>query len=190
MSADLSAALAAHEPMIQAEARRYRVAGMDHDDLAQEAREACWRAIEQYDPARGASLATFARMVVRRRLIVLMIEANRIKRQSMRLTRPIAPDGTVSMSGGAFVGEADELSPIQIEDRSPSTPEVVIERERLGALLAWLPDGLTDVERRAVGASLNGVPYSGDKQLDNALQRARRKIDAFLTRHDAGLVGA
>lgn len=47
--------------------RRWREGGLavDYDDLEQEARLACWRASERYDPTRGVKFSTYMTGMVR-----------------------------------------------------------------------------------------------------------------------------
>jgi RNA polymerase primary sigma factor len=52
--------VAGHQSLVGAVARRYRGLGLSREDLAQEGNIGLLRAIEKFDPERGASFATYA----------------------------------------------------------------------------------------------------------------------------------
>ena len=63
-----AALLAAHAGLVYAYARRCFVRAVDPDDVLQEARLGFLRAVDRFDPARAASLATYAVCRIRQRV--------------------------------------------------------------------------------------------------------------------------
>lgn len=123
----------------------YFIPGQEAEDVRQEALVALWVAASEYDKERG-TFPPFARVVIHRRLQEVVRQANTGKH--LALTEAA-------------------------RDFDVPAPDVHIDG-RLGRMLDALP-ALSDLERRALAASLNGQPI-GSKQHDNALQRARTKL--------------
>lgn len=135
-----------HRPLARAIASQWRIPGMDRCDVEQEALIALWQAARSYDPSRGASFPTWAARTVRGRLTDLLRAATRAKR----------------------TGDIVELDDAPAADTREG-------RARLQAVVAALPS-LTTLERHAVAAQLSGRLDLRDRRLENALQRARRKL--------------
>ena len=127
----------------------YYIPGSDRDDVVQEALIALWVACQDYDPSHGVPFKTFARMVVHRRLASCLKYANRPSR--LALTR----------------AERD-LERFQDRERQEA-------RDRMWAMVE-ASRSFTHLERVAVQRHVQGTLDSRDKQMDNALTRARQKL--------------
>lgn len=136
-----------HRPIARGIAVEYRIPGLDAEDAAQEALIALWDASMRYDPERG-TFPSFARLVVRRRMITLLHRATTQGRSARTV----------------------ELIDAEAEDPS-------LGRERLSEIMSQLPT-LSDLERKAVRDYVRGDYDSRDKVQDNALARARKKLAA------------
>lgn len=157
---------------------RYFLPCGDSADLLQEARLALIEAAEKYRSDRGASFQTYAELVIERKVMTAVRTANRIKHRSANEALSLAaPAG--DEDGDATL--ADALPGPNYEDPA----EQVIAHEALhGYVVRSLR--LTDLERKAVAGQLNGESYddtasalgASPKTVDNALQRARRKLTA------------
>jgi RNA polymerase sporulation-specific sigma factor len=155
-------------PVIRQEARRfYHVPGADRDDVLQEALLALYLAVRAWDPQQP--FEPFARLVMRRRLGSVLKMALAGKHRLLagpRLEQPVRVAGVE-----APLGEV-------IPSREAGPHERLEQREQLQRLAA-AARRLTELERRAVGGTISGVPYAqlgNPKSIDNALQRARRRL--------------
>jgi len=154
-----------YQPLLRATTHRFRLpAGIDRDDIAQEARIGFLRAIRCWQPERGP-FAAFARRCVRNQVLHALDSAGAEKHKL--LSHAVALD-TTPLCGGRGDPEA-----------------VVLAHEQLAAL-ALAMRALTDWERTAVHASLNEIPY-GDIAREHAVtpravtlaaRRGRRKLAA------------
>jgi DNA-directed RNA polymerase specialized sigma24 family protein len=71
-------------------------------------------------------------------------------------------------------GRPELCAPVDVQD-SGDILDLVAARERLRGILSA---PLSDLEQVALGRVIRGEPYRHEKRLDNALQRARRKLAA------------
>lgn len=185
-------------------ARERYAPGMDRDDVDQEALLAFHLAVRDYRPASGASFRTFAAHVIRRRLVTLIIGANRQKHSPLNdrvsLDRPVASD------------DGDELTFAGVLPDPGLEPwEQLHERDRLHAVVDIVNRGLSRIERESVIGRIVGESYletearilafdadrpgrattTTVKVIDNALVRARRKIaDALADLEQPAPLGA
>jgi RNA polymerase sigma factor (sigma-70 family) len=134
-----------HHQLARNVANDYMIPGADRDDVVQEARIALWEACNAYDPEKGR-FPSFARTVIRRRMIDAIKKANAIKHRQLT----------------AAVRDIDDVA----ADESGSA---------LGDIVAAWPT-LSDLEREAVRAVVDGSYDSRNKAQETALYRARRKL--------------
>jgi len=140
---------------------------LDYDDLRQEALIAVMIAGRTYDPAQG-SFSGFAAMCIKRRLSSTLKTASRMKRD----WRMELPRETV-MEDGDVLRTVDLVPALHADSH-----ELLAERDEVRRIVRGVT-ALTPLERRAVLAAVNDDhPHSGgiDKSIDNAVQRARRKL--------------
>lgn len=158
------ALFARHEHLARLESLPYWIAGADRDDVIQEARIGLWEAARCYDRELGP-FPPFAKLVIRLRLL------DAIKRANAKRHRPLTGRAhqTVTVDGDQLTLVDAAASPESVEGR-------VLERERLRLVVETIA-GLSALERRAIVRAINGHGCV-DKTLDNALQRARRKLRA------------
>lgn len=153
-----------HRRIARAIARDFYLPGSEREDVEQEAMIGLWFACRSYDAETGASFASFAALVIRRRLTSLLVAALRGKHEP--LTRSVR---TALLEDGTEVAIVDVLA----GGRDPF--EVVVAREAFERLCA-ATGRLTKLERQALDVVLAGEPYSHEKRLDNAVVRTRRKL--------------
>lgn len=135
--------------------------------VEQEAMIALWIAIRGYRPETGVPFGAFANVVIRRRLGSAIEAASAGKHRPLneRVRDEIATD------------DGDVLSILDTLPAPASDPARIVEdREWLAALLRIVREELSPLERRALIHVVNGDPYAGDKSIDNAIYRARRKL--------------
>lgn len=166
------------EPMCRRLARAYYLPGGDRQDVLQEARIGVAAAFETWRPEGGASLAAFVELCARRRV------QTAVKGSLRHCQLMLSGSRRFSDSFGGPQGSDDMLLG-EIIPAPMSDPAVLAEqRADLSTVLGALPT-LSVVERDAlVGIALRGETYdeiagrrgTSSKSIDNAAQRARRKL--------------
>jgi len=149
---------------------------MSEDDLLQEARLGLWDAVQSYDHAPGHRFAPFASMVMRRNVLEVITRGNRQMRQVQHMLAP----NTVALVDGVTVDIWEILPGRELEphDRLVCLEELRRQRDLL--------QDVTEVERVALLGIANDRPMveiaaqlgRRPKAVDNAVQRARRKLAA------------
>lgn len=164
-------------------ASEYFLWGGERGDLKQEAAHGLVKAVRDYRPDGGASFRTFACLCIRRQVITAVKAATREKHGPLNhaMSFEYRPPGA-----------AHDNDDLNLGDLLPSPdpePQAALETtERIGALQTTLADKLTQLERVAILGIAEGVPYEDIaasagipfKSVDNAAQRARRKLAAAL----------
>lgn len=170
---DEAALLRKHRPLADALAANYYIAGADSDDVKQEAMIGLLIAARTYDGT--VPFKHFARLVITKWLQTEMTRASREKRRVL--------SEAVRVMRGPETGIVHMAADL-IEDPAPSIAESLVWREDLANLVA-AARSLTVLERRAVMGLAEGFTYAqlsdalgGEsfKAIDNATQRARRKL--------------
>ena len=157
--------------LVRKKARVLFLEGGDTEDLLQEGMWGLFKAIREYQPARGASFATFADVCVRRQLYSAIAAAGRNKH------RPL--NESLSLS---------EMEENKVHLSAGPDPEYVVLREEEQAELqkkVW--EALSPLEKKVLELYLSGMDYlqiaeklgRTGKSIDNALQRIRNKIKAL-----------
>jgi RNA polymerase sporulation-specific sigma factor len=154
-------------PMVRGMASDRFLPGADHDDLVQEGMIGLWHAIRDHDPARGP-FGPFARLCVDRQMWAAVTKANRRRHRILQ-------------DAAAFEDWMDA------PDAAADPEEVVVALDAVQALTAHLRTVLTDLEHEVLTMYADGESYDAmarvlavhRKRIDNALQRARRKVVAF-----------
>jgi len=152
--------------------RRIRGMGLtppESDDAKQEAYMGLYNAIRSYDPEKNTSFSSFAGLCVENSLKNFFAAASTKKALANSSALPI-----------------DELSLPEPENANPE--EILLDKEACASLRALIGGVLSDFERQVLFCYLNGRGYAetagrlhtSQKSVDNALQRARRKLRAVL----------
>jgi RNA polymerase sporulation-specific sigma factor len=160
-----------HQRMIEREAARFFLPGAGPDDVVQEALIGFFKAVCAYRAASG-DFTPFARLCVRRQIRSALTAARRRKHSPM--------------NEAAQLESVSETGAPSLDDPRAEPAATLIARERLVALSS-AGRHLTELERIALGHALLGWS-TGEiarrvgrprKVMDNALQRARRKLEAL-----------
>jgi RNA polymerase sporulation-specific sigma factor len=173
---DFSLAAAAKEellveqylPLVRSRASALMGNGVEPEDLVQEGLIGLLHAIRAFDARRLVSFSTFAYRCITNRMLN-SIQAAGKSRLSFRLE-----DGALADDPG---------SPTKQED---DPQEIIIVREQTEQWLHCMAAQLSDFEQQALRLYLSGYTYHEmaaslactTKAVDNALQRARRKLRA------------
>lgn len=169
MQVNADAMLHEHTGLVYSWADAFYFPGGDRDDVRQIALLALWEAIQTFD-GRG-HFTGWAHMVVRRDLMDALEASRRLRH------RPLSESVRTAVADSGEVGEALDFIP---GGKDPA--DLAVERETFRELVARIKS-LSPLERdaliRVVFCGEQYVHnYRSDKRIDNALQRARRKLAA------------
>jgi RNA polymerase sporulation-specific sigma factor len=153
-------------PLVNARAAFYSGSGIETEDLTQEGMLGFLNAVYSYSPEGGASFKTYVTVCVNNR----MLSALRARRNKKR----IPPKLECSLEHEDIAGEVEGADPQDILDAKEETQR----------LLNILNNELSLFEKTVLMQYLSGKRYeqiakttnSSPKAVDNALQRARRKL--------------
>lgn len=151
------------QPLIDKQVGLFAGGDADAEDWRQEALIGLFKAMEHYDAESGIPFAAYAKVCVQHRLI-----SYRRHMQWMQLLRPLS--------------EAEENA-LEADDRVAPEPCAIAEAEEQ-SLWEKVATVLTDFEVSCLRCHLDGYSYEESavvlqteiKSVDNALQRARRKL--------------
>ncbi len=162
------AVLAEFLPLIKSRASRFKnVAGMEADDLIQEGMIALLRAVRTYKTDSSASFRTYAAVCVENGML------SAVRRAGRKKDRPL--------------NDSVDLSDVESEIGSESVEDMAIRKAEIAELMARIETDLSVFEKSVFSLYLEGCSYktmaerldSTEKAVDNALQRARRKLKSL-----------
>lgn len=174
--------LSKYRNLVEGKARSYFLVGADHEDVVQEGMIGLFKAIRDYRADRLARFRAFADLCVTRQIITAVKTATRQKH--LPLNR------YVSIHNGSHA--CDDMALIDV---LPDTTMVDPEQEAIDAQIHEYLEGdahagLSRFESEVLRYYLQGMSYSEmaellschTKSVDNALQRAKRKLGMKLAR--------
>lgn len=170
--------------LVMSKTKAYFMAGADSNDVMQEGMIGLMKAVRQYDVSRNTSFATFAERCVTNQIISAIRSADRIKHKPLNtsdsLSRPITSEG----------GEGDSITlGDTISANLADTPEEMLIMKDVTSYILHNGDNVfSDLEMQVLGESMKGYSYDqvarrlgkSRKSVDNALQRAKKKISNYL----------
>lgn len=168
-----------NRPWIYGMLRRYYLPGGDKDDLMQIAMIGLWQAVLNFEPDGPYTFLRWARIIVRRKLRDAIRSANRHKHAML--------NGAKSFHM-PVINRGYNLDILILADTLAETERIppdewIIGREQATALLGKISARLSDSEWRILVKQMDNGSISKTaldlgldfKQVDNALQRIRRK---------------
>ncbi len=166
-----------YRSVVEASARDYFWAGADDEDIVQEGMIGLYKAVGDYMPEANMSFRSFARLCIRRQIISALKAATRHKHALLNSSVSIAEPVRGSEE---FMMLAETLA-----DGGSSDPERIVISRHIWANIRQLAlSALSQLEWRALINYIGGAQYQdiaeqfgyNIKQIDNALQRAKKKI--------------
>jgi RNA polymerase sporulation-specific sigma factor len=164
--------------LVEGKARTFFLAGAERDDVVQEGMIGLFKAIRDFRHGRLAAFRSFAETCVTRQIITATKMASRKKHQALNLS--------LSWEGAGEDGWADPplLGEPSCHRFECSPEEIVLGRAAAREIGGRMDLVLSSLERMALRAYLSGQSYHEiadrmnmtSKQIDNALQRAKRKM--------------
>ncbi len=174
-----------YEPLARGRARSFFLPGADWEDLYQEGLIGIFKAFRDFRPEKGVSFRAFADLCVTRQVLTAVRAAARRKHAPLNFS--------VSLDGGyPLEAEGRRLSE-STPSLSPDPADVVIGVEEVRAVKALVQKALSELEAAVLSMYVEGRSYQQiaaelrirTKSIDNALQRAKRKIESFLQARQA-----
>lgn len=169
-----------YKNLVRKKARALYLIGGDSDDLIQEGMIGLFKAIRDYQPEKENFFYGFANLCVERQLYNAVKGANRLKNSPLNtyVSLDVPVGGTGTEETGQTLGETLEKDGI-------SNPEdIMIDRERVGKIEAYIQNQLSRFEQKVVNLYIEGLSYQQiagqlertPKSIDNALQRIKKKL--------------
>ncbi|MDQ2986698.1 MAG: RNA polymerase sporulation sigma factor SigH [Armatimonadota bacterium] len=169
-----------YRSLIEKQARTYFVVGADHEDVVQEGMMGLWKAIRDFNSDRLPRFAPFAELCVTRQIITAVKAATRQKHSPLNSYVSLNRNCDDEVSGNLldYVADPRGVNPEELALK-PKVPKNMPEQ---------LNEQLTPLEMLVVRLYLDSKSYGeiatelicGRKTVDNALQRAKRKIKRML----------
>ncbi|MBQ4649170.1 MAG: RNA polymerase sporulation sigma factor SigH [Firmicutes bacterium] len=170
-----------YKGFVKNKAKAYYIAGADSEDVVQEGMIGLFKAIRGFDANKEAAFKTFADTCVNNQIVSAIKKANRQKHQplneSLSLSKEVDGDFQDMTMGDMVAASMD------------NEPEVMILfREALDDLQAHDSGMFSSLEWQVWSLKLKGHSYveiaeilgKSPKSVDNALQRIKKKIVAYL----------
>jgi RNA polymerase sporulation-specific sigma factor len=170
--------------IVYAKARYFFIKGLDREDVIQEGLVGLYKAIRDYREDRSASFRGFAQLCIHRQLVSAIKRANRQKHIPLNSSTSI--DRSIDFNEGSrSYKEIIPNSDKNLEDK-------YIYKEQLKILFKVLDETLTNLEKEVFIQYLENKSYQeisknlqvNIKTVDNALQRARKKIEKIKEKHN------
>jgi len=162
---------------VKIKARSYFLTGADRDDLIQEGMIGLFKAVRGYAPDKGVPFGAFADMCVERQMVSAIRAATRKKHD------PLNTSVSFDLPAYAMGGSAAE---------GANPEEQFISRESREKIETYMRESLSKMENTVLGLFFEGYPYAkiaeilrkDEKAVDNAIQRARKKMELCRQKND------
>jgi RNA polymerase sporulation-specific sigma factor len=167
--------------LVEGKAKAYFLVGADHEDVVQEGMIGLFKAIRDFSGENLAAFRSFADLCVTRQIITAVKTATRYKHSLLNTSISVEL---------AAADQDDEPAwrELLIEDRPSDPQELFLSREFRNEVDGCIREVLSPLEAEALRRYIEGKSYQdiarelrcGVKQVDNALQRAKRKMGRSL----------
>ena len=170
-----------YKGLVRAKAKAYFIAGAEAEDVVQEGMIGLMKAVRSFDEGREASFKTYAGTCINNQILKAIRKAEREKNQPL--------NDAISLDN--HLGEKDEnltIGDILKASMFDEPEEKVIYEDTLLRLKGLSRNIFSPLEAQVLRAKIAGKNYQeiaeelgkSPKTIDNALQRIRKKIMAFL----------
>jgi RNA polymerase sporulation-specific sigma factor len=176
--AAMLALLGRYRPLVRARARRYYVPGGDRSDVLQEGMIGLYRAVTAFDASREVPFSGFANVCVTRQIRSAVDGARRHKHAVLTDALPLPAPGSPGERTDHRGDPADAVTGDEAAHDLIRFCEAALSSLELEVLSRFLADQTYEAIATALGCGLRSV--------DNALQRARRKISTHLDARESG----
>lgn len=169
--------------IVKAKAQSYFLIGADHDDILQEGTIGLYKAIRDYDINKNTPFRPFAELCITRQII------NAIKTATRQKHIPL--NSYISLNKPVYDEESERtLIDIISGEKMNNPEEMFIGQEEYSSIEKKIHELLSNFEQQVLNNYLSGKTYQEMaeemdkhvKSIDNALQRAKRKLEKYLDR--------
>jgi RNA polymerase sporulation-specific sigma factor len=173
--------LAKYKNFVRAKARSYFLIGADREDIIQEGTIGLYKAVRDYNQDKQSPFKAFAELCITRQII------NAIKTATRQKHIPL--NSYVSLNKPLYDEESERTLIDVISGGKGSNPEeLYIGQEDYSSIENKIGEMLSGFEREVLMSYLRGKTYQEIaedlgrhvKSIDNALQRAKRKLEKYL----------
>ena len=173
--------MAKYKNFVRAKARSYFLIGADREDIIQEGTIGLYKAIRDYKQDKLSPFKAFAELCITRQII------NAIKTATRQKHIPL--NSYVSLNKPIYDDESERtLIDILSGAKSANPEELYIGREDYSSIEDKISEMLSAFEQEVLTSYLRGKTYQEIarelgrhvKSIDNALQRAKRKLEKYL----------
>ena len=173
--------LCKYRTIVEGKARSYFLVGADHEDIVQEGMIGLFKAIRDFRNDKLLPFRAFAELCISRQIFTAIKAATRQKH--------IPLNSYVSLHANLYDSESDRTLLDTLAESDTSDPEeVVITQQFSDDLRKHIRSDLSELESAVLRSHLEGKSYQEIaaelerrvKSVDNALQRAKRKIGRSL----------
>lgn len=173
------------KPAVRAKTRTYFLSGGDHQDVIQEGLIGLYKAVRDYDRSKHPSFRHFADLCITRQIITAVKGANR--RKHAPLNAYVSLTGPVSQEDDEGLEFREKIADDGQDPLHAVTAQGDVERLR-----TFCAEVLSDLETEVLIRYVAGDSYAviaeelgrQAKAIDNALQRIKRKLEAYLDQRD------
>ncbi|MFO7815984.1 MAG: sigma-70 family RNA polymerase sigma factor [Halanaerobiales bacterium] len=164
--------------IVYAKAKYFFIKGLDKEDVIQEGMLGLFKAIRDYQSDREASFRGFSQLCVHRQLISAIKRANRQKHQPLNNSTSINKTYDYDNESGRSFSEI-------LPDKKKKLEDQFVYKEIIDLVFKEIEKDLTKLEKEVFYEYLDDRTYKeisekldiNVKTVDNALQRARKKIE-------------
>ena len=170
-----------YKSLVKNKAKAYYIAGADNEDVVQEGMIGLFKAIRSYDANKEAAFKTYADTCINSQIITAIKKANRRKHQPL--------NESISLNSEVSEGDWETTMQDVLEGTGENDPEAMaLAREIAESLQEAGSEIFSDFEWKVWSEKLKGHDYQEiaeilqrpPKSIDNALQRIKKKILAYL----------
>lgn len=171
--------------IVYSKSKYFFIKGLDKDDVIQEGMVGLYKAIRDYKVKRAASFRGFCQLCVHRQLVSAIKRANRQKHMPLNNSTSIDKRLDYDNEKGRSFNEI-------LPDKDVNLEKKYVYREILSLVFEDMKEKLTDLERKVFMEYLDNKSYReiscilevNVKTVDNALQRARKKLENIKVDYD------
>lgn len=169
-----------YKSLVYSKAKPYFLKGAEKDDILQEGMIGLHKAIRDFDEEKNILFRYFAELCIHRQVITAIKGSGRQKH--------IPLNQYISLYRPAFEEESDLILIDTVENNLFLNPEdSILNKENYEHIKKLMKQLLSSLEEKVITMYLEGISYQGIadelgldiKQIDNALQRAKRKFEKY-----------
>jgi RNA polymerase sporulation-specific sigma factor len=174
-----------YQNLVRGKARRYFLIGADQEDIIQEGMIGLYKAIRDFKSEKMTAFKAFAEHCIYRQMITAIKKASRKKHSPL--------NSYISLDKPIFNEESNTtLIDVMPEEKITNPEVIIINQESVVDIERKIAEVLSDLEQTVLALYIDGQSYmeiseelnTSPKTIDNALQRAKRKLSIDVPKLD------